>query len=539
MLVDVQVILCALLFSLAGSALGICSGMVPGLHVNTLSLMLVSAFPLLEPAVVSLCAQFSVEALLAPLLLCCTIVSAAVTHSFLDFLPSLFLGVPEEGTVISVLPGHRLLLEGKAMDAVRCAALGSLLGALSGILLVVPLEIAMAPPINAEAMISRAVPFVLVIVSVVLVLSEARKAPAGAVLDCRRGKVEPSSGIVSIVPARPVDKEAGELFGTVHRRRFSVRGFVCTPMGDYRFRGRVRATGRVHLVGVWRIERSRTVVMAQATFLFLLSGALGLVAMDAKPPGASLWSGLGQSLLFPLLTGLFGFPSLLLSARSGPIPVQSEEVEELPSASAGLLGSLAGFIAGWLPGITSTAATVVTAPSANGKEERGPDGARRFLVSVSAVGTSATVFSILAFVILGKVRSGSMAAVGALLGGNPFGSGQGMLALFLLSVLIGSVVGYLAMLWMSRRIVRRLGGMRLGKLNRVLFVALTLMVLLFTGIPGLLLLFSATLVGLIPPRIGVGRVQLTGCLLLPITLALLGLDDGITSALASSPFLVP
>ncbi|MGD1061087.1 MAG: tripartite tricarboxylate transporter permease [Methanomassiliicoccales archaeon] len=536
---DVHVIVCALLFSVAGSALGICSGVVPGLHVNTLSLILVSAFPLLEPSVAGLCGSFLIDPSLAPLFLCCTIVSAAVTHSFLDFLPSLFLGVPEEGTVVSVLPGHRLLLDGRAMDAVKCAALGSLVGALFGVFLVMPLQVLMAPPFSADAMIARVVPYVLVAVSVALVLSELRKAPAIAVLDCREGEIEPSPRTVSIVVARPMDKQESELIGTVCRSRRPRRLAVQTPRGRLEVKAKGRLEGRVRMRGIWRIRRRYFLVLAQSASLFLLSGALGLVCMDARPPGSAIFAGFGQSMLFPLLTGLFGFPSLILSVRSGPIPSQVEESEELPPARAGILGAFAGFVAGWLPGITSTAATVITSPLANRTEERGADGARRFLVSVSAVGTSATVFSILAFVILGKVRSGSMAAVGQLLGGDSSTFGGGMLALFLLSVLVGSAVGYLAMLWISQRIVRRLGGLRLGGLNRVLLVVLSFMVLAFTGIPGVLLLAAATLVGLIPPRIGIGRVQLTGCLLLPITIALLGLDEGVTSALALSPFRAP
>jgi len=47
--------------------------------------------------------------------------------------------------------------------------------------------------------------------------------------------------------------------------------------------------------------------------------------------------------------------------------------------------------------------------------------------------------------------------------------------------------------------------------------------LLFTGLSGLLLLAVAVLVGLLPPRIGIGRVHLTGSLLLPLILFFLGL----------------
>jgi putative membrane protein len=533
----IQIVLSALLFALLGSVLGICSGITPGVHVNTLALLLVSAFPVLAPSVEDLCSFLSLDAAFVPMLLSCAIVSAAVTHSFLDFLPSLFLGVPEEGTIVSHLPGHRLLLEGKAMDAVRCAALGSLVGALFGTLLVMPLRIIMAPPFSADSLITPFVPYVLLLVSAALILSELRKAPAVAVLDCREGSIAPAGPVISIVPARPVVGAQASLVGTACFR-FLGRRTVITSMGRFEFRSRSRIGGRVRLRGAWRMRRRHSLVLAPSIFLFLLSGLLGLVCMDARPPGASVFAGMAQSMLFPLLTGLFGFPSLLLSVRSGPLPPQMEGAEDLPPARVGVMGALAGLIAGWLPGITSTSATVVTAPLANRNEGSGTDGTRRFLVSVSAVGTSAVVFSVLAFAMLGKVRSGSMAAVGQLLQGGP-SLGGGMLPLFLLSVLVGSAVGYFAMLCISARIVHRLGGMRLGGVNRLLLVALVVMVAFFTGVPGVLVLVAATLVGLIPPRIGIGRVQLTGCLLVPITIALLGIDDGVTSALASSPFRVP
>lgn len=52
----------------------------------------------------------------------------ATTQSFVDFIPSIFLGVPDEETVLSVLPSHKLLLEGRGMEAVRITALASLYG---------------------------------------------------------------------------------------------------------------------------------------------------------------------------------------------------------------------------------------------------------------------------------------------------------------------------------------------------------------------------------------------------------------------------
>jgi putative membrane protein len=50
----------------------------------------------------------------------------AVTHTFVDFIPSILLGAPDEGSVLSVLPGHRLLLRGRAYEAIRLTAIGGL-----------------------------------------------------------------------------------------------------------------------------------------------------------------------------------------------------------------------------------------------------------------------------------------------------------------------------------------------------------------------------------------------------------------------------
>lgn len=50
-----------------------------------------------------------------------------VTHTFLDSIPSIFLGAPDTDTVMAVLPGHKLLFQGLGWDAVRLTVIGSLL----------------------------------------------------------------------------------------------------------------------------------------------------------------------------------------------------------------------------------------------------------------------------------------------------------------------------------------------------------------------------------------------------------------------------
>jgi len=535
--VELGLMVLALSFSVSGSVLGACSGMTPGLHVNTLSLLLVSSYPLLEPSVAGLCSSCLVDPVLAPLLVACFIVSAAVTHSFVDFVPSVFLGVPEEGTVLSILPGHRLVLAGRGLEAVRCAATGSLVGALIAVILVLPLQTLMLPPFQVDSLIKPGVPFLLLAVSVALVLSEGGRGGSVACLDSRKGRCTAVPGLISIVAPVPIDGEDVTIVGMIVRRGAIGKRYLRTAHGEFPLRTRASLPeGRVRLEGRWLVRKRYAPTIAIAGTLFLLSGALGFAVMNGRVPGGDVFPGLGQSMLLPLLTGLFGFPTLLLSARSGSIPEQVDGEQEPVPVGPAVLGTLGGFLAGWLPGITSTAATVVFAPLAPGGRRAAAASAKRFIVSVSAVGTASAVFSILAFALLGKVRSGAMMAVQQLIG-----NGTDLLALFLplflLSVLVSSALGYRLTILLASKLAPRLSGMRLGLLNRFLLFVLVILVMAFTGVPGLLVLGAATLLGLLPPKLGLGRVQLTGCLLLPITLALFGLDGSLADLLSGLPHL--
>jgi putative membrane protein len=103
-----------LLFVLIGTAFGVFTGITPGIHINLVAAILLSISPLLLQHI-------------NPLSLACLIIAMSITHTFLDFIPSTFLGAPEEGTALSVLPAHKLLLRGMAYEAVRLSSVGSLL----------------------------------------------------------------------------------------------------------------------------------------------------------------------------------------------------------------------------------------------------------------------------------------------------------------------------------------------------------------------------------------------------------------------------
>lgn len=100
-----------------GLIAGTITGLIPGIHINLVALLLFSASAFFL--------KFTDSFVLVSF-----IVSMAITHTFLDFLPSIFLGAPDEDTALSVLPGHRLLLKGKAYGAVRLTVIGSFFGLL-------------------------------------------------------------------------------------------------------------------------------------------------------------------------------------------------------------------------------------------------------------------------------------------------------------------------------------------------------------------------------------------------------------------------
>jgi putative membrane protein len=101
-----------LLGTLIGVILGTISGIIPGVHANTLAAVLMSL-------------QAFLLAVLGPAALAGALFAALITHTFVDAVPSTFLGIPDADTSLAVLPAHALCLEGNGEEAVRIAALGS------------------------------------------------------------------------------------------------------------------------------------------------------------------------------------------------------------------------------------------------------------------------------------------------------------------------------------------------------------------------------------------------------------------------------
>ena len=98
-------------------------------------------------------------------------------------------------------------------------------------------------------------------------------------------------------------------------------------------------------------------------------------------------------------------------------------------------------------------------------------------------------------------------------------------------MLVGCAVGNGALLWLGAWFARSASRIDAPRLNRAILFLLLLLTVAFNGVPGVLVLVASTILGMVPPAMGVGRVHLTGCLLVPVLLFLLGIRDVASAAL--------
>ncbi|MCD6383893.1 MAG: tripartite tricarboxylate transporter permease, partial [Thermoplasmata archaeon] len=165
-----------LLFTLLGVSLGVMTGLIPGLHVNTVAILLLTASPALAAALLPL-SSMGIDPLLIPILVASTVVAVSITHTFLDFIPSTYLGAPEEETALSVLPAHSLLLEGKGYRAVYLSALGSIGAVFFSAALLIPYRFLFGPPGNLYTALKENLGMLVLLVAVLLLITERKSIP--------------------------------------------------------------------------------------------------------------------------------------------------------------------------------------------------------------------------------------------------------------------------------------------------------------------------------------------------------------------------
>ena len=479
--VDLGWLLFALFF---GVAMGSLTGLIPGFHVNNVALILLALSPVFLSWGIPLSAVAAI------------IVSTGTVHTFLNYIPSALLGAPDGDTALSLLPGHRMLLSGNAPRGVAWSARGSQLGLFLSLPLIIVARIAFGDELGWYDYLRNIIFFLLLGISFLLLATETTR------LDWPKWM-----------------------------RKLSMNKLAT----DSRFAGFLAATG-----------------------FFLLSGFYGwaVFSLPARSPVGIP----DASLLLPSLAGLFGIANLLdIYATTSHIPPQNEDWT-LPPAKPLLVpcfwSGVAGASMGVLPGMTASQATVLVmggrnvAAKVQGKEGYGMDWETRRLTEMtdeelleialseaeggvegpqtkqdleviailSAVNTAVTVMVLGFLYIIGRSRSGATLALKMMYPIDTWSSAEPT-ADFVRLIAVTVAAGLMAMPIMrvvGKGMLRLHAAIPLQQMVMGVIIFVSALVWFTTGFIGIGVLIIGTILGLIPPRVGIRRSHGMGIIIVPI-----------------------
>lgn len=376
-----------------GVLAGVISGLLPGIHINLVGVFLVS---------LSVSLLKNVNAIY----LAVFIVSMAITHTFLDFVPSIFLGCPDTDTQLSVLPGHELLKEGKGYEAVRLTSKGGLAAIFILIILAFPLAFAVSQIYDS---IHSVMLWILLGTSAILIFTETKK--------------------------------------------------------------------------------------LTALFVFLISGILGLFVLN---------TGINETLL-PMLTGLFGTSMLIVSIKN-KIQIPPQEIsEEKTKLVRPLIGSvIASPLCGFLPGLGGGQSAIL-ANTISKTDKKG------FLVLVGATNILVMGLSFVSLYAISKTRTGAAVAIQQVIGTLSWK----LLLILLFAVLVSGIISFFLVKRLTIFFSKKINKINYSVLSVATIIFLGIIVFIFSGFTGMLILISSTLVGVYCNSLSVKKTHMMGCLLIP------------------------
>ncbi len=384
-----------ILFIILGIFFGTITGLIPGIHINLVGILLVS---------LSASIFFSIN----PIYFVVFISSMAITHTFIDFIPSIFLGCPDTDTELSILPGHELLKKGLGYEAIILTCYGSLAAIFILILIAFPSIILISKTYD---ILQKIIPFLLITVSVLLI--------------------------------------------SLERKRFL------------------------------------------ALFVFLLAGFLGLIVLnlDMKEP------------LLPLLAGLFG-ASMLITSIQTKTSIPEQKIIK-PKVGKRILTPLFGALiasplSSLLPGLGSGQAAII-GNTISKTDKKG------FLVLLGATNTLVMGFSFVSLYIISRTRTGAAVAIQNIIGDFSWK----ILILILTTSLISGIIAFFLTIFLAKFFSKKMNKMNYSLLSSITLAILGIVVFLFSGFLGLLILTVSTFTGIYAISLGVRRTNMMGCLLIP------------------------
>ena len=386
----------------SGIFFGIITGLTPGIHVNLISVFVLGASSYLLK-------YFNL------IDLCIFLVAMSITHIFLDSIPSIFLGAPEAGTELGVLPGHRYLLKGNGYMAVKLTIVGAFFALVISIL-IFPLTVWLVGKIYG--IISDYIGYFLAAIMAFMIIKDRNK--------------------------------------------------------------------------IW------------AFLIFLISGIFGVIVLNMpnlKDP------------LFPMLSGMFGISTLLISLNSNQkIPEQKIsteiKVDTKKTIQALSSGQFSGFMTSVLPGIGASTAAVMAMQITRKLGDHG------FMVLMGAASMVNFVLSIGTLYSINKARNGIIVAISEIM--------QNISVTDIMFLLFSALVTAGIAVFLGLKIGKVFSGI-MDKIdyNKVVIgviIFIIILVFVFSGFLGLFIIVVSTAIGILPALKKVTRTHGMACLVLPVIL---------------------
>lgn len=412
-----------------GTILGCLASLVPGLHVyNIIGFAIILYFS--SPT-------------LTPISLIMFLIGMLVSYSFMFTISSIYFSVPDDSTIFVLLPGQRMLLEGRGYEAVVYVGRGCLIG-LMFLVLIIPLLQSLLPII--WNVFSSYIHFVIGAVILYMLMSEFPKGGEG---------------------------------------------------GDKRLR---RA---------WK-----NILAGYVTFG--LSALLGIILFNHTLVPIDM----AFQNLMPALIGLFAIPTLLINIISKfkvpeqkIITVSSANKREIVHGSLG--GILGGLFAALIPSVTAGVGGYL---ASHATAQRGD---KAFLISQGVSRTIYYVGAVLLFFIPTlHLKRGALSSVV-----NLFYTPRGPQDFYLIlgGIALSGFISFVLLMIFAKEIGKRVHKIDQRYVSIGVILFLTFLVGILLGVVGILVMYVAAMIGIIPILYNSRRSHCLAVILVPIFLSMSGI----------------
>jgi len=245
--------------------------------------------------------------------------------------------------------------------------------------------------------------------------------------------------------------------------------------------------------------------------IFILSGIMGYTLLNL-PISANVS-------LLSIFTGLFGVSTLLYSlSQRSILPIQNKFYSFKINSNVlkGILaGSIAGTVLGFLPGLGPAQGGVIAQELTGGGDfESNNEG---FLVAISGINTSDTLFSLIMIYLIGNPRSGIAVYVNNIMQEINFN----YLVFFIFSTLTAVSISLFLCIKIGDKVSECIEKVNYEKLLYVIITLMSVLMVVFSlwyhaNILYMILVYiTAISLGLLPHYVGINKSNLMGVLIVP------------------------